>query len=359
MLIKRIIVIVSIVLLAAWQSSRLGEIRRSRLSKTNLSYSADAPPVLNFIMAGLGGFRGIVSEVLWYRVNRLQEEGRYIELVQLSEWITMLDPHASEAWTYNAWNLCYNISVMMLRQEDRLRWIKNGISILRDEALRFNPKDPKIYRELAWIYQDKIGSDTDSDHITYKLDLAASMHPFLNPDGSLKDTPENRAGLAGMQLDFELMRKLEKEFCPLDWRMPNSHALYWARQGVDYATGSQILLNRRALYQPLMLMTFSGRFTGDIVQKSWKTAPNFDVAIPTAAYMKKTLDEYPARNMRNVYLRYLAVATKELDAANMKFDARYLYGELCDALPPDTPPPSYSEIVAGQLKTNAVEPQPD
>ncbi|MDA3923323.1 MAG: hypothetical protein PF904_01325 [Kiritimatiellae bacterium] len=350
MIFKRIALIITIVLLAAWQSSRLGEIRRSRLSKSNLSYSADVPPALNFIMAGLGGFRGIVSEVLWFRISRLQEEGRYIELVQLSEWITMLDPHASEAWTYNAWNLSYNISIMMLREKDRLRWVKNGISILRDEALRFNPKDPKIYRELAWLYQNKIGSNIDSAHLTYKFDLASTMQPFLNQDGSLKDSPENREGLKALNLDFDLMLKLEQQFCTLDWRIAYSHALYWASQGVDYATGSQILLNRRALYLPLMLMTFNGKFTGNLEQKTWKTAPNYALAAPTAGYMKKTLDEFPTRNMQNMYFRFLEIATKELDNADKKTEATHLYDELCAALPPNTPPPSYHDITTGEAK---------
>jgi len=349
MLFKRIALIITIVLLAAWQSSRLGETRRSRMPEAYQGYNADVPPALNFIMAGLGGFRGIVSEVLWFRVNRLQEEGRYMELVQLSEWITMLDPHASESWTYNAWNLSYNISVMMIRDEDRLRWVKNGISILRDEALRYNPKDPKIFRELAWLYQNKIGSELDSAHLIYKLDLAATMQPLLNKDGALIDTPANRAKLKEMQLDFELMKTLEKKFCQLDWRIADAHALYWADQGVSYATGSEILLCRRALYQPLMLMTFKGRFTGDLNSQRWSTEPNLSFAIPAAKYMKETLLLYPTRNMCNVYLRFLAVATKKLNAAGREDEAAHLYKELCVSMPTGTPPPSYRDILSGRM----------
>jgi len=350
MLIKRIVIIASIVLLAAWQSSRLGDIRRSRLVKTHPGYNADAPPALNFIMAGLGGFRGIVSEVLWFRISRLQEEGRFIELVQLAEWITLLDPHASEAWTYNAWNLSYNISVMMLRPEDRLRWVKNGISILRDDALRFNPRDPKIFRELAWLYQNKIGSNLDSAHLTYKFDLIATMRPLLDREGALIDTPENRLQLKALKLDADLMLQLERRFCDLDWRLADTHALYWAEQGTAYASGSEILLGRRALYQPLMLMTFNGRFTGDPDLQLWETAPNYALAIPAAAYMKETLKQFPTRNMRNVYLRFLATATRELDRAGLKQDAHSLYQEFCAGLPSDIPPPPYSRIIAGSFE---------
>ncbi|MFA7172242.1 MAG: hypothetical protein WC340_02300 [Kiritimatiellia bacterium] len=350
MRIKKIIIIALLVLLAAWQSGRLGKIRRTRLEQSHRGYNADAPPALNFIMAGLGGFRGIVSEVLWFRINRLQDEGRYTELVQLAEWITLLDPHATEAWTYNAWNLSYNICVMMVRPEDRLRWVKNGISILRDDALRFNPREPKIYRELAWLYQNKIGSDLDSAHLSYKFDLATTMAPLLNGNGTLNDTPENRLKLKALKLDTELMLKLEREFCVLDWRMAETHALYWAKQGSFYATGNESMLGRRALYQPLMLMTFNGRFTGDLDAKIWKTAPNHALAIPTAAYMQETLKMLPSRNMHTVYLRFLAVAIKELDKADQKETAQQLYAQLCAALPAENPAPSYSELLSEDLK---------
>ncbi|MDD2598208.1 MAG: hypothetical protein PHO37_03135 [Kiritimatiellae bacterium] len=344
------IIIALLVLLAAWQSGRLSETRRTRLEQAHQGYNADAPPALNFIMVGLGGFRGIVSEALWFRINRLQDEGRFTEVVQLAEWITLLDPHATEAWTYNAWNLAYNICVMMERPEDRLRWVKNGISILRDDALRFNPREPKIFRELAWLYQNKIGSDLDSANLSYKLDLATTMTPLLDESGALHDTPENRLKLKELKLDAELMLKLEREFCVLDWRMAETHALYWAKQGSFYATGNENMLGRRALYQPLMLMTFNGRFIGDLEAKIWKTAPNHALAIPTAAYMRETLQLFPSRNMRTVYLRFLAVAVRELDKANQKKEAQQLYEQLRLALPADTPAPSYSELLAEELK---------
>ena len=48
------------------------------------------------IVAGLGGFRSIVAEVVWFRADRLQDEGRYAELAQLSTWLTYLEPHTPE-----------------------------------------------------------------------------------------------------------------------------------------------------------------------------------------------------------------------------------------------------------------------
>jgi hypothetical protein len=350
MLTRRIIILALIILTAAGQSGRLSRIRRQRMPDAYQGYSADVPPALNFVMAGLGGFRGIASEILWFRVNRLQEEGRYIELVQLSEWITKLDPHAAEAWIYNSWNLAYNISVMMIRPEDRLRWVKSGISILRDDGLRYNPRSAKLLRELAWLYQNKIGMNLDKAHLTYKFDLANTMAPMLNPDGSFNDTPQNREKVKKLKLNPELMNTLVKRFGPLDWRLANSHALYWAYQSVEHATGTQVLLCRRALYQPLMLMALDGRFTGDLDKKIWRTSPGITLIVPAAAYIKETLDQFPSRNMSTVYIRFLTRAIQILDSNNRKDDADRLYSELKSALPLTINPPSYQEIIEGKVQ---------
>lgn len=350
MLVKRIVVLSVIILTVAWQSNHLSTIRHQRMPKAYQGYSADIPPALNFVMAGLGGFRGIVAEILWFRVSRLQEKGRFIELVQLAEWITMLDPHAAEAWIYNSWNLAYNISVMMIRAEDRLRWVKNGISILRDDGLRYNPKNAKLFRELAWLYQNKIGSDLDSAHLTYKFDLAATMQPLLDSEGAFHDTPSNRAKLKEMKMDADVMHGLTRRFGALDWRLANAHALYWADQGVEHATDSQRQLCRRALYQPLMLMTLHGRFTGDLDKKIWKTAPSPALALPAAEYMKKNLTEFPSRNTRAVYLRYLIHAIRLLDKEGGKTETEKLYADFKTALPADAPLPSYQEIIDGKVR---------
>ena len=78
--------------------------RHRRLAPA-VAAAAEQPLWVQYVMVGLGGFRGIVSEALWLRAGRLQEQGRYFEQVQLADWITALDPRATDAWTFNAWNL--------------------------------------------------------------------------------------------------------------------------------------------------------------------------------------------------------------------------------------------------------------
>jgi len=330
---------------AVGQSRRLATRRRERLPEASVAYSASVPPALTFVMAGLGGFRGLVSEVLWFRISRLQEEGRFLELVQLADWITLLDPRAVEGWAYNAWNLAYNISVMMPRPEDRLRWVENGVSLLRDEGLRFNPRDARLYRELAWMYQNKIGDTLDTMHLTYKFHLLEAMLPFVNPDGTLR-ADADPAGLAARRLDAGLMREVERRFGPVDWRMPETHALYWADQGMACATGTERMMCRRAVYQPLMLSVFRGRFAGSLEERVWRTEPNLSLAVTSADYMLDALAENRSPNQTLVTLRYLAEAVRLLSQAGQDGAARQVHQRLGRAVPQQQAP-AYEDVLAG------------
>ncbi len=336
-----------LLLLASWQSRRLAVNRRAGLPDAYTGYSSDVPPALTFVMAGLGGFRGIASEVLWFRVSRLQEEGRYLELVQLSGWITLLDPHAAEAWSYNAWNLAYNVSVMMVRDEDRLRWVQNGISLLRDQGLRFNPREARLYRELAWLYQNKVGDTLDSAHLLYKKTLAQTMTPFVNADGTVNATPDNRTKLAALRLSSDRMQALEKRFGPFDWRLADAHAVYWASQGLEYATGTERLMCRRGVYQPLMLSVLNGRFTGDLAKNQWQTASNLALAIASADFMAETLAEFPSKTLTTVYTRYLSLIIRELSRKGHGLPAQTLHTRLLKVLPAYVTKPTFEEVVNG------------
>ena len=102
----------------------------------------NAPPLVTFTTVALGSFRGLVADLLWLRAGSLQEKGSYFEMVQLARWITDLQPTFSGATAYLAWNMAYNISVTCSSFEDRWRWVNEGIKLIRDQAIEYNPEDP-------------------------------------------------------------------------------------------------------------------------------------------------------------------------------------------------------------------------
>ena len=133
---------------------------RAELGLTRLAPLENAPPVLAFTTVALGGFRGLIANMLWVRAVDLQDAGKYFEMVQLADWITKLQPHFATIWLNQAWNMSYNISVKFQSPKDRWQWVRRGIELLRDEGLRYNPQETLIYRELAWQFQHKMGAES-------------------------------------------------------------------------------------------------------------------------------------------------------------------------------------------------------
>src|SRR5215831_4416018 len=128
---------------------------RKSLGLTRLEPLDNAPPVLAFTTVALGGFRGLISNLLWIRATELQDNDKFFEMAQLSDWITKLEPRFEQVWVHEAWNMSYNISVKFKDFADRWRWVQRGIELLRDEGLRYNPNSVLIHRELAWHFQHK------------------------------------------------------------------------------------------------------------------------------------------------------------------------------------------------------------
>jgi hypothetical protein len=108
---------------------------RDRLGLTRVQPLENAPPVLAFTTVALGGFRGLISNLLWLRAMDLQDQDKFFEMAQLADWITKLEPHYVQVWLVQAWNMAYNISVKFTDFADRWRWVQRGIELLRDEGL--------------------------------------------------------------------------------------------------------------------------------------------------------------------------------------------------------------------------------
>ena len=172
------------------------------------------------VLAAMGGVRAIAAEVVWFRADRLQEEGRYVELAQLAETLAFLEPHTPEVWSYAAWNLAYNVSVMMPTAEDRWRWVLAAICLLRDSGLRLNPASPELCRELAWLFELKIGTDLD----------AAAGHYRAEWKRIVEDV-RRRQAWEELGMDPVVMARIERATGFDDWTDPQLSAIYWAVVG--------------------------------------------------------------------------------------------------------------------------------
>jgi hypothetical protein len=109
----------------------------------------------------LGGFRGIVADYLWNRAEEYKREHDWDRLKQTVEMITKLQPHFLAIWTYQSWNLAYNVAVEWDAPEDKYQWIKEGIKFVQ-EGVNKNRHSPDLVWDTAWYYYHKLGFSDES-----------------------------------------------------------------------------------------------------------------------------------------------------------------------------------------------------
>ena len=237
---------------------------RSRLRLT-MERPQDIPPSIAFATVATGAFRGLVVDALWLRAERLKQEGQFFDAKQLADWITILQPRFATVWDFQSWNMAYNISATIpaSKPEERWRWVKNGIELLRDKAIPLNPYAILLYQRLAFIFQHKIGGVTDDAHYYYKLQLALEMEPLLGP------------------ADNEYFKALSN--APADWRQivedANFNGLISALRSADKAFATSNPADFVGSYLTLRQMPqrFSPRAFGVIDEfRGSKTLERFD-----------------------------------------------------------------------------------
>jgi len=142
------------------------------------------------IVAALGSFRGIVVDYLWIRADRLKDEGKHYEALQLADMICKLQPRFPAVWGFQAWNMAWNISVTTHSPEERWLWVRNGMRLLRDQGIPLNRRALKLYQDLSWIFLNKMGGALDDMHMAYKKQWAFLMQRLLGQPPLTADQQE-------------------------------------------------------------------------------------------------------------------------------------------------------------------------
>lgn len=241
---------------------------------------ADTPAGVRFVTVALGGFRGLLADMLWLRAAQKQDEGLFFEVAQLSDWIARLEPRCPEIWAYHAWNLSYNIGAMFPDPADRWQWVQRGVRLLRDEGIPANSRSPTLYWELAWLYSDKVSGRWEEDSLHSRVRFALEMNDCMGGDGVLAWSgggAGRRDRMEGARLRVEVMRQMEAEVGALDWRLPEAHAAYWGYQGRAYQDPDHPWCNRM-VWMSLMEMIGSGTLHFDPARRVYVRGPRLELA---------------------------------------------------------------------------------
>jgi hypothetical protein len=351
---------------AGWRNDPLRALRRE-LHISQADPFENAPPLMAFTTVAMGGFRGILADLLWLRAARLQEEGKYFELVQLADWITKLEPRFTTVWAYQAWNLAYNISVLFDNPEDRWRWVSNGVRLLRDEGLKYNPGDARLLYELGWIFQHKIGGDTDQMHSYYKRAWAAEMSALFDGPRPIFEAvkadlaAESEAGRRARRmrdehkLDPAVMEQVDTEFGPLDWRLPQAQAIYWAFRSRRVASGFDAVAAERMIFQSMADALVQGSLFTSGKDDVFILAPNLALLPRVRGAYERAIEEHPDQDaFRTAHRNFLTHAVVLLFTYHRERDARSVYDDLKRRYPDAAGSADFERFVlrslAGDLK---------
>jgi hypothetical protein len=127
----------------------------------------------------LGGFRMIAVNMLWIRAFENQEQNRHFSALADAELITKLQPGVPNVWSFIAWNLAYNISVMEDSEEEGYQWVKSGIETLKRGCDRASQSKSiwKLRQDLGWFYYHRVGPQFEDYYRKFLEDKE------LNPQG--------------------------------------------------------------------------------------------------------------------------------------------------------------------------------
>lgn len=347
--------------LALWGAARMHDPLLAARREHHLNWEEpleNSPPLVSFTTVALGGFRGLIADVLWLRVTQLQEEKKYFEIVQLADWITKLEPRFALVWAFHAWNMAYNVSVMLDDPADRWRWLRHGIELLRDEGLFYNPGDAGLYYELSWLFQHKLGGFLDQAHPYYKRQWAEEMMALWGdtprPEVTLAlanpDDPRRRQMVEKYKLQPDTMMQVDAMFGPLDWRLPQAHAIYWAWRGKKYARGFDQVRLDRVIFQSMQDAFREGSLIYNRADGEFMPVPNLPLAARVRRAYELALAAYPEEDtIRNGYRNFLELAALVFYSNNRLSEAEELYRRRCDLVGERPPKEPLAEFAYRQL----------
>ena len=191
-------------------------------------------------------------------------------------------------------------------EQERLAWIKQ-IADAPDTLAEVEAEDPKVKEVVQELTDLLRGFDSQNQFALNKKFLTnlgrwhsakTSMYALaLNLDNVFKvndpvygamdqvlDNPENREAVIKLEnflrkkvllddynMDPQLMYEYTRDTGPLDWRHPQSHALYWARRGSEFAEDRfnneddiyKIINNDRVFIQAMQFLARTGLMSVD------------------------------------------------------------------------------------------------
>jgi hypothetical protein len=96
----------------------------------------------------------VALDLLWLRADGLYRQGRWAEMAAAWETAGRIEPRLPDSWEYRGWHLAYNVAGESVDAAERVRWVVEGVRVLRDGLAR-NPGATPLREFLARTLRDR------------------------------------------------------------------------------------------------------------------------------------------------------------------------------------------------------------
>ncbi|MEZ6123823.1 MAG: hypothetical protein R3C49_11680 [Planctomycetaceae bacterium] len=155
------------------------------LGESKLGAIDPSSSAMNLVLLGL---RGPAASVLHLKALDYQEKKDWAKLKTTVDGIIRLQPHYTEIWKFQGWNLAFNVSREWDRVDDRFYWVKEGIKFLQLGTSR-NQTATALFHNVGDFTGRKFGNSDEKkffrDFFISDPDpkFSGTADPQINPQG--------------------------------------------------------------------------------------------------------------------------------------------------------------------------------
>ena len=147
------------------------------------------------------------------------------------------------------------------------------------------------------------------------------------------------------KMDPKFMKEVNDKYGPLEWRLPEAHAIYWGAKGLEAASNNptkvkldDMITLRRLIYQSMLVSFQRGQLVDNPYAQAFEFVPNLDI-IPKVSFAYEQAAEEDKNNHDHIlkaHRNFLRDAVYFLYEANRLRDSEYWY-KVLTAKYPDKP----------------------
>ena len=149
--------------------------------------------------------------------------------------------------------------------------------------------------------------------------------------------------LTKFKMDPAFMNEVNERYGPLEWRLPESHAIYWAALGLKKAQENpakipkkdDLITLRRVIYQSMQMSFQRGRLVTNPFAQAFEFGPNLDIIPKVSAAYEKAAEEDKENHdhILRAHRNFLRDAIYFLYSNNRVADATYWFNYIGQKYP--------------------------